>query len=57
MGVMKVIKDANSYKAKKLYGLSDNRSRINEAREQTQKNQLNTTAVNEVKSNRNVKRD
>lgn len=54
---MKVIKDANSYKAKKLYGLSDNRSRINEAREQTQKNQLNTTAVNEVKSNRNVKRD
>lgn len=55
-GVMKVIKDTNSYKAKKLYGLSDNRSRI-ETRGQMQKNQLNTTAVNEVKSNRNVKRD
>lgn len=55
-GVRKVIKDTNSYKAKKIYSLSDNRSRIKGKREQMQKNQLNTTAVNEVKSNRNIER-
>ena len=46
---MQVTKDTNNYKAKKLHGLSGNRSRINKTREEMQKNQFNTTAVNEVK--------
>lgn len=52
-GVMKVIK--NNYKVKKLHGLSGNRSRTNETREEIKKNQFNTTAVNEVESNKKYK--